>query len=123
MDTNNNDAIVRGVGLPSGQSLAVTIRRAALLFPLAFALQACTNLGPDYQEPDVQWVEEWETNLYGQVHSAAGDTDDLRFWWQAFGDPVLNQLIDTARRENPTAPGPALTAGPRKGKTQGTIPT
>ena len=102
MDTNNNDAIVRGVGLPSGQSLAVTIRRAALLFPLAFALQACTNLGPDYQEPDVQWVEEWETNRYGQVHSAAGDTDDLRFWWQAFGDPVLNQLIDTARRENPT---------------------
>ena len=64
-------------------------------------LQACTNLGPDYQEPDVSWLAEWETDLYGQALSVAPDQEqDLRFWWQAFNDPVLNELIDIARREN-----------------------
>jgi NodT family efflux transporter outer membrane factor (OMF) lipoprotein len=27
---------------------------------------------------------------------------DLRFWWQIFNDPILNQLVETARRENPS---------------------
>ena len=26
-------------------------------------LAACTNLGPDYQEPDVAWLADWETGL------------------------------------------------------------
>jgi NodT family efflux transporter outer membrane factor (OMF) lipoprotein len=64
-------------------------------------VQACTNLGPDYQEPDVPWLAEWETDLYGRALTTAPDQEqDLRFWWQAFNDPVLNELIDIARREN-----------------------
>jgi NodT family efflux transporter outer membrane factor (OMF) lipoprotein len=64
---------------------------------------ACTNLGPDYQEPDVAWLAGWETDLYGQALTAAPDqSQDLGFWWQAFNDPVLNELIDIARRENPS---------------------
>lgn len=67
----------------------------------AVVLQACTNLGPDYEQPDVAWLAQWETDLYGQALTApAAEHDDLRFWWQAFNDPVLNTLIDTARREN-----------------------
>ena len=66
-------------------------------------LAACTNLGPDYQEPDVAWLSEWETDLYGQTLTTAPDTEqDLSFWWKAFNDPVLNELIEEARKENPT---------------------
>ena len=65
-----------------------------------FTLQACTNLGPDYEEPTVEWLQQWETDLYGQVLSTSPEQEDLQFWWQAFGDPVLNQLIETARKEN-----------------------
>jgi NodT family efflux transporter outer membrane factor (OMF) lipoprotein len=71
---------------------------------LALALQACTTLGPDYREPPVDWVEEWETTLYGQAGKTSARTEeqqDLAFWWLAFNDPVLNQLIETAREQNP----------------------
>lgn len=66
------------------------------------ALQACTNLGPDYEEPAVDWIDTWETDLYGQALSTSDEMDDLSFWWEAFSDPVLNDLISTARKENPT---------------------
>lgn len=98
METNNNNSIARGNNVPRKQSLTFLARSAALV--LSGLLQACTNLGPDYQEPEVSWLEEWETNLYGQVKTADGGANDLEFWWQAFEDPVLNELIDIARREN-----------------------
>ncbi|GHD08459.1 RND transporter [Halioglobus japonicus] len=66
------------------------------------ALQACTNLGPDYEEPAVDWIDTWATDLYGQALSTSDEMDDLSFWWEAFSDPVLNDLISTARKENPT---------------------
>lgn len=67
-----------------------------------FLLQACTTLGPDYEEPSVEWVSTWETDLYGQALETSVEEEDLSFWWQAFQDPVLNNLIETARAENPT---------------------
>ena len=75
-----------------------------LVFASAALLLACTTLGPDYEEPDVEWVEEWQTSLYGQVDEETQEplAEDLAFWWHAFNDPVLNELIDTARRENPS---------------------
>lgn len=78
-------------------------RNALAIAFTALTLQACTNLGPDYAEPQVNWLDDWETDLYGQALSAPpGEEEDLQFWWQAFEDPTLNQLIETARRENPT---------------------
>jgi NodT family efflux transporter outer membrane factor (OMF) lipoprotein len=76
------------------------LQRALVVTCAALTLQACTNLGPDYQEPEVTWLEEWETDLYGQVVETPSADADLRFWWKAFNDPVLNGLIDTARQEN-----------------------
>lgn len=66
-------------------------------------LGACTLLGPDYSEPEIAWLDTWQTDLYGQTTSADQDiATDLAFWWQVFDDPVLNHLIETARQENPT---------------------
>ncbi|MEP4146400.1 MAG: TolC family protein [Halioglobus sp.] len=76
------------------------LRKALAATCAALALQACTNLGPDYQEPEVSWLQDWETDLYGQVPSSPTEEEDLQFWWQAFNDAALNGLIDTARTEN-----------------------
>ena len=67
------------------------------------ALSACATVGPDFVEPDVAWLHEWQSDLYGQVGQPEQQAQaDLRFWTQLFNDPVLNGLIETARRENPT---------------------
>lgn len=67
------------------------------------ALSACTTLGPDYQEPDVDWLKDWELSVPGKENTKAAQYQlDIRFWWQRFNDPVLNQLISTARRDNPS---------------------
>lgn len=69
----------------------------------ALVLGACTTLGPDYEEPEVEWLDDWQTNLYGQVGSPEQQSElDLRFWWHVFDDPVLGELISVAKRENPS---------------------
>ncbi len=78
------------------------VRRLILTFSVCIALllQACTNLGPDFEEPEVVWVDEWETDLYGQVMAPPSEAEDLSFWWQAFNDPILNGLIAEAQSNN-----------------------
>ena len=65
------------------------------------ALTACTTLGPDYEEPSAAWLQDWQPSAYAATTDQAAQKQvDLRFWWQLFNDPVLNRLIDEARREN-----------------------
>ena len=67
------------------------------------SLSACITVGPDYQEPDVAWLNDWHSDLYGQIGQPEQQTQtDLRFWTQLFNEPELNGLVETARRENPT---------------------
>ena len=74
-----------------------------LLIPLLFAVAACTTLGPNYTEPEVAWLSDWQTDLYGQIDDTEQQAQlDLRFWWKLFDDPVLNELITVARRDNPS---------------------
>jgi NodT family efflux transporter outer membrane factor (OMF) lipoprotein len=80
------------------------VKPLGLALGLCLGLSACTTLGPDYEEPDVAWVDEWESDLHGQAADVAAQSpveQDLAFWWQAFNDPVLNDLIGKARDENP----------------------
>lgn len=67
---------------------------------LAALASACTTLGPDYEEPEVDWLARWQPQLYGEVVQEAR-VPDLGSWWLRFDDPVLNELVDTARAENP----------------------
>lgn len=77
-----------------------TARQLLIAFWL-MVLTACTTVGPDYEEPDVSWLEDWQTDLYGSVATPDKRVEeDLRFWWQLFDDPVLNGLMETARRES-----------------------
>jgi len=78
------------------------LRTLALLLAV-LASSACTTLGPDYREPRVDWLQDWRSTVYGEaVEGPKGSEGDFRFWWQQFNDPVLNQLIDLAKKENPS---------------------
>ncbi|MCB1774696.1 MAG: TolC family protein [Gammaproteobacteria bacterium] len=77
--------------------------RLALLLGAAILMQACTTLGPDYREPDVDWLQAWQPDLYGQWDpDGQRPPPDAAFWWQSFNDPALNRLIDAAHAANPT---------------------
>jgi len=59
----------------------------------AALLSACT-VGPDYVRPSVTAPAAWRID-YPQAAEVANTP-----WWEQFGDPALNQLINTALREN-----------------------
>lgn len=70
---------------------------------LAITLTACTTLGPEYEEPEVSWLDNWETDLYGRVVSPKETVDrELHQWWKLFNDPILDELIETANQKNPS---------------------
>ena len=69
------------------------VARSWVLSLLLFSLFGCTQ-GPDYVRPQVESPVDWRVDYA----AAAGTANTL--WWEQFGDPVLNQLIDTALREN-----------------------
>jgi multidrug efflux system outer membrane protein len=60
---------------------------------IAAALAGCT-VGPDYVRPTVPTPEGWRID-YPKAAEVANTA-----WWRQFGDPVLDELIDTALREN-----------------------
>ena len=60
---------------------------------LAVCLAGCT-VGPDYQRPTVVSPDAWRMD-----YPKATDVANTK-WWEQFGDPVLNELVETALREN-----------------------
>ena len=64
-----------------------------LVLFLALTLAGCA-VGPDYERPPVESPEAWRVD-----YAAAADISNMR-WWEQFEDPVLNELIDIALREN-----------------------
>ena len=70
------------------------LTRCGIVSLLLLSLSACTVVGPDYVRPAVDSPDAWRID-----YTAAAGVANTR-WWEQFGDPVLNQLIDTALREN-----------------------
>ncbi len=70
-----------------------TTRVLTVVFLSLIALNACT-VGPDYVRPTPEMPQQWRT----PSEATLGSTDIL--WWQGFNDPVLDQLIRDALREN-----------------------
>lgn len=73
-----------------------------LLSGLLLTPLACAPLGPDFREPESDWLADWQPELYGQA-APASDSFPARLvrWWQQFDDPQLTALIELARSENP----------------------
>ena len=67
------------------------------------SIAACAPLGPDFQEPEQAWLQDWQPQLYGEspASSATGPVT-LDAWWAQFSDPTLSELMRVARSENPS---------------------
>lgn len=60
---------------------------------LLLGLTSCM-VGPNYERPCVDVPDEW-------INNVAGDADLLNLaWWEQFNDPVLNDLIKVAYKQN-----------------------
>jgi outer membrane protein, multidrug efflux system len=72
---------------------AIEVRGAGLGLLAGTLLAACA-VGPDYKRPQIDPPAEWRIDYpkAAEVANAA--------WWKQFGDPALDQLIETALREN-----------------------
>jgi len=63
------------------------------------ALAACATVGPDFEPPDAGLPAAWSTPPEAGLEATA---EDLVAWWAIFDDPVLDALVDAARRNNNT---------------------
>jgi len=60
---------------------------------------ACT-VGPDYRHPELKTPDEWtEAFPEGEI-GLAPTTKEIEQWWTLFDDPILNELIEEAGRNN-----------------------
>ncbi len=66
----------------------------------AMLLTACTSLGPDYEEPEAPVETNWIETESSLVTTRPAL--DPRWWQQAFQDPVLNELTESALHQNLT---------------------
>jgi NodT family efflux transporter outer membrane factor (OMF) lipoprotein len=71
--------------------------RRVLLACSAAIVSACTNVGPEYVRPDSPLGPDW----YEAEHERYDTSVEQQvLWWEALGDPVLNDLIGLAREQN-----------------------
>lgn len=57
----------------------------------------CTTVGPDFVKPDALLQESW---IESQSPGLQSGQTDYSSWWRVFDDPVLDDLIDKAYRQN-----------------------
>ena len=69
------------------------MRNVILVIMLALLAASCT-VGPDYKRPTVDVPTGWRLS-----EKEAKDLAQTA-WWAQFNDPILNNLITTALREN-----------------------
>ncbi|MFK8040778.1 efflux transporter outer membrane subunit [Congregibacter sp.] len=82
--------------------MTIMTLRNSFVFLAGVVLVGCTTLGPDYQEPELSWLVEWQPDLYGQLDTTAAATDsELTEWWRRFEDPALDSLIQKVLTQNP----------------------
>ena len=71
-------------------------RWISLLFP-ALLLTSCATLGPDFKKPSAPVEKKWIEVDDPQIKA---ETADYSTWWRVLNDPVLDNLITTACKQN-----------------------
>ena len=82
------------------------MRTSFALCVLAFVCVGCSPIGPDYARPVVEFPENWKAlpaaNPALWKPAVPADDAPKDKWWKAFGDPTLDQLIETSLTNNNT---------------------
>jgi len=94
--------------LPSEGYLLMRIRKKRLNRILKFCstgvvvffLAAGCTVGPDYQRPELKTPEEWAAAVGDREIGLTPTAEEIERWWIVFDDPVLNDLIARAGRDN-----------------------
>jgi len=63
----------------------------------AVLLTACTTVGPDFEKPEAPLSSTWNEATSERVST---DSTESKTWWLVFKDPVLNELVSLAYRQN-----------------------
>ena len=61
---------------------------------LVAVLTGCTTVGPDYKRPEVALPPQYP------VPEPANQASIPPEWWKLYGDPTLDQLVETSRKRN-----------------------
>jgi len=64
---------------------------------LALLLGGCMTVGPDYEKPEAEVPDDWSQDAAEGISRAPNEQVE---WWKVFNDPVLERLVETARRNN-----------------------
>ncbi len=69
------------------------------LFCLALitSLAACTTVGPNFVKPEVELPSDWGNIGNTGLHASPINQPQ---WWRVFNDPVLNELVELAWKQN-----------------------
>lgn len=70
-----------------------------LILVLGLLLSACAPVGPDFVKPEIDAAAQWSEP---ETQNLSIASPDLARWWEVFNDPVLNELVEIARRNNNT---------------------
>jgi len=73
------------------------IEKRVLLAVLAISLSSCVAVGPEYVQPDSPLGPDWYEAEHARYESSA---EQQVLWWQDLHDPVLDQIIELAHRQN-----------------------
>jgi NodT family efflux transporter outer membrane factor (OMF) lipoprotein len=68
-----------------------------MLVTISLLMAGCLKVGPDFKPPAASVSSNWLEAADERVKS---EPANYRAWWEAFGDPALNRVIDRAYREN-----------------------
>ena len=71
--------------------------RTVLFACAAGVLGACTTVGPDYVQPESPLGPNWYEAEFARYDT---DAEQQVAWWKTLGDPVLDELIELAHRQN-----------------------
>jgi len=78
-------------------------RALVLLVPVLLA--SCTMVGPDFERPEVPWLDGWSADALQSAEAESQEAGrppvQLDEWWRNFHDPVLEKLVEEAQRLNP----------------------
>lgn len=77
----------------TGETIKPCLKIVFLVFP--FFISGCFMVGPDFERPETNISEDWL-----KQDAAVLKQGDYLEWWKLFEDPVLEQLIETAYRQN-----------------------
>ena len=74
--------------------------KSALCLISVLVLSSCTTLGPEFEEPEISWLNEWQSGSISQSEPSDFDAAIVQSWWRQFDDPVLVSLIQAAQKDN-----------------------